>query len=511
MKFNEIVKNEKVNKAIDDMGFTSMSPIQEKIIPLILDGHDAIGHAKTGTGKTAAFVVPALEKVDFSQSKIAMLILVPTRELAKQVKEEAGRLSKYMSKLNIVEVYGGQSYDIQKRALQKRANIVVATPGRLIDLINKRFIDLSDVKYLVLDEADEMLSVGFQKELDEIITYLPKERQTLLFSATFNKRVNSLTGKYLNNPQKVSVVNKDKIASTIQQYYILVNHKEMDTALLRLLMVNADKKTVVFANTKKQVDQLTSLLLENGIPAGAIHGDITQKMRENVIAKFKKDDASVLVGSDVAARGLDIKGVELVINVDLPFEDEFYVHRVGRTGRANTTGESYILVGKRHEAKVNRLAKKFSTEMKKVKPISYQDIEKLLLEKQLNKIEEAINDKAEPENDIMDKIKPLLKKGYSLDDIFYGLANMVFETKQPKAKAVNMEKCRMFINLGKKDRISKAELVNILGLKNAQVHDIDMKPNFSFFTITDTDPNSLIQKMNNVKYKKRNVSIEIAN
>lgn len=508
MKFNEIIKKEKIIKAIDDMGFEKMSPIQEKIIPIILDNHDVIGHAKTGTGKTAAFVVPALEQVDFSHKNIAMLVLVPTRELAKQVKEEAGRLSKYMADLKIVEVYGGQSYDIQKRALKKNPDIVVATPGRLIDLLHKNLINLADVQYLVLDEADEMLSIGFQKELDEIITYLPSERQTLLFSATFNNRVSSLTGKYLRNPKKVSVVNKDKIANTIQQYYMLVNKNEIETSLLRLLMVNPDKKTVVFANTKKQVDAITSLLLENGIPAGAIHGDITQKMRENVIAKFKKDDASVLVGSDVAARGLDIKGVELVINVDLPFEDEFYVHRVGRTGRANATGESYILVGMRSERKVNRLAKKFNTEMKKVKPITHQDIEKVLVEKQLQKIETAIND---TERNFKDKIDPLLKKGYSLDDVFYGMLNIVFEANQPKEQVVSNKKCRMFINLGKKDGISKGELVKILGLKNAQVHDIDMKPSFSFFTITDTDPNWLISKMSKVKYKKRNVNIEIAN
>lgn len=508
MKFNEIIKKEKIIKAVDDMGFEEMSPIQEKIIPLILEGHDVIGHAKTGTGKTAAFVVPALEKVDFNQKNIAMLVLVPTRELAKQVKEETGRLSKHMKSLKIVEVYGGQSYDIQKRALKKDPNIVVATPGRLIDLLHKNLIKLEDVQYLVLDEADEMLSIGFQKELDEIITYLPSDRQTLLFSATFNKRVSSLTGEYLNNPKKVSVVSKDKIASTIQQYYMLVNNKEIETALLRLLMVNADKKTVVFANTKKQVDNITSLLLENGISAGAIHGDITQKMRENVIAKFKKDDASVLVGSDVAARGLDIKGVEMVVNIDLPFEDEFYVHRVGRTGRANATGESYVLASPRNERKVIRLAKKFSTEMKKVNPITHKDIEKILVQKQLNKIEDAIKNN---EEDHMSKINPLLKKGYSLDDIFYGLLNIVFEDNHPKEKATNFKECRMFINLGKKDRIGKGEIVKLLGLKNSQVHDIDMKPSFSFFTITDTDPNALISKMSKVKYKKRNVNIEIAN
>lgn len=506
MLFKDIIKQEEVLKALERLEFKEPSPIQEKIIPLIQEGKDVIGHAKTGTGKTAAFTLPLLEKIDYKDKNVQVLVLAPTRELAKQVEDEIIRLSYFLNDLKTCVIYGGQSYQKQRDRLKSKPQIVVATPGRLIDLLDKKYINISNIKYLVLDEADEMLSIGFAQALDQILTFLPKDRQTLLFSATFNDKIMKLSKKYLNKPETISVVGEDKIANTIEQKYLLVNKKEQLLALEKIVLLHHQAKVMIFANTKKDVDFTVEYLQQHGIMAEAIHGDLTQKMRENVLAKFRKGIVKVLVASDVAARGLDIKGVDVVVNLDLPFEDEYYVHRVGRTGRAKSQGVAYTLLSKSSERKIKQLAKQLKTNIEKMQPISNIDIMKIRDEVILDAIEEQINNN---ENDYLDRIKPLMKKGYDLDSIFHGLLCMVFD--QPEEDEEFKDEQRIFINLGNKDRVKKHDIAQLFGLSKEELFDIDIKEKFSFATLKVDNVESVIKQVSKKKFNKRKVNVEIAN
>ncbi|WP_423364453.1 DEAD/DEAH box helicase [Mycoplasma sp. P36-A1] len=510
MNFSEIITNEQLLKGIEKMGFVSPSEIQEKVIPVILEGKDVIGHAKTGTGKTAAFTLPILERADFKANKgIKTLVLVPTRELAKQVKEEIDRLGKYVDGLKTAVVYGGSSYSLQRTELKRNPGIVVATPGRLIDLIDRKYLSLDTVEYLVLDEADEMLSIGFATELEKIESHINKERQTLLFSATFNDGVYKLSKRYLTNPTKISVVTKDKIASTIEQKYMLIKNNEKMENLVKVLTVHQDELIMVFANTKREVDGIVEGLQTKGIMAEAIHGDLSQKMRENVLAKFKKGITKVLVCSDVAARGLDIKGVEVVINMDLPFENEYYVHRVGRTGRAESTGIAYTILNKNKERRIKSLAKELKTDIKKVEPIKASDIANIAIENKLNELETYINNS---KADHLEKIQPLIEKGHDLDSIFHGLLAMQFDTMIVENNGrEESDDIRLFVNLGKKDRVTKKDLSKIFNLGKDEMYDIDIKATFTFCTVNVNNVDGLINKVKKQKFNKRSLNVEIAN
>lgn len=511
MKFNELLKREELIKAVEKMNFDEATAIQIKAIPLVLAGHDVIGHAKTGTGKTAAFCLPLLEQFDMKSKDIQALVLVPTRELAKQVTEEMLRYGHFLPKLSGCSVYGGQSYTIQKKALDKKPSFVVATPGRLIDLIKKKYIKLDNLKYLVLDEADEMLSMGFTEELNEIVSRIPKERQTLLFSATFNKKIMDLSSKYLNNPEKVSVVSKDKIATTIEQKYIIVKEKEKEDALLRLVAYHTGSTIMVFANTKSQVDHMVTFLQGQKIMAEGIHGDLSQKMRENVLNKFKKQITRVLVCSDVAARGLDIKGVDMVINIDLPFEHEFYVHRVGRTGRANALGVAYTIITQNKERKIKELANIFHTTITKEQPFSSEQ----LIEMKVKMLNDRLSDDiSNPIDDYEKYIKPLLDQGKSLDDIFIGLASNYYrelENVKSSNNSSNGGEVRVFINKGEKDKFNKIALIKFFELGKNELFDIKIKAAFSFATLKVDDVDSLIDKLTRKKFNGKKVNIEIAN
>ncbi|MDL2212058.1 DEAD/DEAH box helicase [Erysipelotrichaceae bacterium OttesenSCG-928-M19] len=506
MKFNEIVKNESIIKAIDKMGFEEMMPIQEKAIPFVYEKKDVIGHAKTGTGKTAAFAIPILEFVKPKTKSIQGLILVPTRELAKQVADEIKRLAYYQKGISICEIYGGISYTKQKAELKAQPTIIVATPGRLIDLLERNYLTLDSISHLVLDEADEMLSIGFQKELETIVTYLNDDRQTMLFSATFNKNVEKIAKQYLTNPTKISVVDEDKVANSIEQKYLCVNNNEKQATLLKLLKLHHNQLIMVFANTKKEVDLLVSYLQENKIMAEAIHGDLVQKMRENVLKKFKDGIVQVLVCSDVAARGLDIKGVDVIINVDIPYEKEYYVHRVGRTGRANSTGIAYTLISGNKERRIKQLAKELKTNIEKMKPITNKDIKKIEQKAILTEIEDAI---VNNQDDQLERIKPLLKKGYDLDSIFNGLLNYVF--KENDIETNDNESARLFVNLGSKDKFSKRDLVKLFNVKNEKLKDIEVMQNFAFCTLENVNVEQKIKELNKKKFNKKRVKVEYAN
>ena len=330
-------------RAIAEMGFEEATPIQEKTIPIALEGRDLIGQAQTGTGKTAAFGVPLVSRISPDEDRIAALILCPTRELAIQVAEEISKLGRFKG-VRTLPIYGGQDIEKQIRALRKKPQIIVGTPGRLLDHIERGTIRLDHVRMVVLDEADEMLDMGFLDDITAILERVPEERQTMLFSATIPPNIQKLAQRFLKDPETISVVPKQISAPSIAQYYIELHERQKFEALCRLLDMECPELAIVFGRTKRRVDELSEALQKRGYAAEGLHGDMSQHMRDTVMRKFREGGIDVLVATDVAARGLDVSGVTHVINFDLPQDPESYVHRIGRTGRAGREGTAWTFV-----------------------------------------------------------------------------------------------------------------------------------------------------------------------
>lgn len=341
--FAEFGLEPKVLQAITELGFEESTPIQDKSIPVALTGRDLIGQAQTGTGKTAAFGIPLINKIPTSEERIVALIMTPTRELAIQVAEEIGKLTRYKG-LRSLPIYGGQEIGRQIRALKKKPQIIIGTPGRLLDHINRKTIRLEDVQTVVLDEADEMLDMGFMEDIQSILKLVPAERQTMLFSATMPANIQKLAQQFLKDPEHVSVIPKQITAPSIEQSYIEVNERQKFEALSRLLDMESPDLAIIFGRTKRRVDELSEGLQKRGYSADGLHGDLSQNQRDSVMRKFRDGSIDVLVATDVAARGLDVSGVTHVINFDLPQDPESYVHRIGRTGRAGKEGTAWSFV-----------------------------------------------------------------------------------------------------------------------------------------------------------------------
>ncbi|WP_151736114.1 DEAD/DEAH box helicase ['Paenibacillus yunnanensis' Narsing Rao et al. 2020] len=341
--FAEFGLEPKVLQAITELGFEEATPIQEQAIPIALTGADMIGQAQTGTGKTAAFGIPLISKISREEEKILALVMTPTRELAIQVAEEIGKLTRFKG-LRSLAIYGGQDIGRQIRGLKKKPQIIIGTPGRLLDHINRKTIRLDDVQTVVLDEADEMLDMGFMEDIQTILKMVPEERQTMLFSATMPPNIQRLAQQFLKNPQHVSVIPKQISAPLIDQAYIEVPERQKFEALSRLIDMESPELAIVFGRTKRRVDELSEGLQKRGYSADGLHGDLSQNQRDAVMRKFRDGSIDVLVATDVAARGLDVSGVTHVINFDLPQDPESYVHRIGRTGRAGKQGSAWSFV-----------------------------------------------------------------------------------------------------------------------------------------------------------------------
>lgn len=341
--FAEFGLEPKVLQAITELGFEEATPIQSQAIPIALTGADMIGQAQTGTGKTAAFGIPLISKIAREEEKIVALVMTPTRELAIQVAEEIGKLTRFKG-LRSLAIYGGQDIGRQIRGLKKKPQIIIGTPGRLLDHINRKTIRLDDVQTIVLDEADEMLDMGFMEDIQSILKLVPEERQTMLFSATMPPNIQRLAQQFLKNPQHVSVIPKQISAPLIDQAYIEVPERQKFEALSRLIDMESPELAIVFGRTKRRVDELAEGLQKRGYSADGLHGDLSQNQRDAVMRKFRDGSIDVLVATDVAARGLDVSGVTHVINFDLPQDPESYVHRIGRTGRAGKEGTAWSFV-----------------------------------------------------------------------------------------------------------------------------------------------------------------------
>ena len=419
MKFNELEICKKTLDAISDMGFETMTAIQEKAIPEILAGKNIIGEAHTGTGKTAAFGIPLFEMMDATKREIQALIMAPTRELAIQIVEELQRIGKF-HRYEIASLVGGMSIDIQAKALRSVPKIIVATPGRLVDHLEHKRLTLSNVKFFILDEVDEMLKVGFKEEIDKIIELLPSEKQTLLFSATISKSVETVAQSIGSHYETISVTDGSQSTDSITQYCVITKENNKFATLTKLLDIDTPKLAIVFGRTKRRADELNEALNKCGYKVSALHGDLSQGQRNVVLKKFKNNEIDILIATDVAARGLDVTGVSHVYNFDLPQEVEYYIHRIGRTGRANTNGVSYTFVRESEIPHIERIKRETKADIKIIDSPSMADIKNSNRDRLLKKIDEAIT-KAETSNK---ELATSLLDSYSPEDLATALVEL---------------------------------------------------------------------------------------
>jgi ATP-dependent RNA helicase DeaD len=375
-RFSELEMSEEMRRSIGDMGFEFLTPIQAQTIPLILERKDIIGQAQTGTGKTLAFGLPILEMLTPKSKKLEAVILCPTRELAVQVAEEMKRLAKHKKGVSVVPVYGGQPIQKQLNSLQRGVNIVVGTPGRVMDHMQRGTLRLDTVRTVVLDEADKMLDMGFVDDMKTILWAMPEERQTLLFSATIPDRVMDLVNKFQKDPQVVNVAGTQVTVPQVEQTFIEVKPWTKLEVLCRVIETYNPSSSLVFCNTKRRVDQIVADLKSKGYRADSLHGDMAQSRRDDAMAKFRRQQSRILVATDVAARGLDVDGVEAVINYDVPPEEEYYVHRIGRTARAGKSGRAFTLVLSGELGRLRSIQEYANTRIKRQAITSLKETEK---------------------------------------------------------------------------------------------------------------------------------------
>ncbi|NTW71261.1 MAG: DEAD/DEAH box helicase [Eubacteriaceae bacterium] len=527
IRFDELesISNE-IKRAVDDMGFEEMTPIQQMAIPYVYEGLDIVGQAQTGTGKTAAFGIPVIDSIDPSNKSVQALILCPTRELALQVSEEIAKLAKYKHGIKILPVFGGQSMDRQIQGLKRGVQIVIGTPGRVIDHITRRTLKINELKKFVLDEADEMLNMGFREDIETILGSVETEsRQTLLFSATMPRAILEIINKYQNNPKLVKVEHKELTTPNVDQMYLEVKEKDKLEVLTRLIDLYNPKLSMIFCNTKKKVDDVTDMLMTRGYSVDKIHGDMKQVVRSNVIAKFKKGDIEILVATDVAARGLDIDDVEIVFNFDMPSHEEYYVHRIGRTGRAGKMGSAFTLVTPRD---IYLLKNVMNYTKKKIKrhPIpSIGEIESVKTDTFMVKV------KAEIEQGNLDRYIKIVEKMLEDDDfqaIEVAAALLKMELELPEKDFLDTSEnkrdrssskptgpmVRMFINVGKKHQIRPNDVVGSIAgetsISGSKIGDIDIYEDYTFVEIPEEYADEVIELMSQNTIKGKPISIERA-
>ncbi|HCX65200.1 MAG TPA: ATP-dependent RNA helicase [Eubacteriaceae bacterium] len=532
MQFNDLhLISEEVKRAVDSMGFEEMTPIQQMAIPSVYEGIDIVGQAQTGTGKTAAFGIPTIDGIDVELKKVQALILCPTRELALQVSEEMAKLGKFKKGLKILPVFGGQPIDRQISGLKRGTQIVIGTPGRVIDHIKRKTLKLDQLTKLVLDEADEMLNMGFREDIEKILESVPEDKQMSLFSATMPKAILEIINKYQKDPKIIKVQHKELTTPNVTQYYLEVKEKDKLEILTRLIDVYNPNRAIVFSNTKKRVDDVTDDLITRGYSADKIHGDMKQGLRTNVINKFKRGDVDILVATDVAARGLDIDDVEAVLNYDMPSHEEYYVHRIGRTGRAGKEGNAFTMVTSRDyyllknvmnytKKKVKRHPIPTLDEMETAKSTVFMDQVKATIEKGgLDRYLSIIDSFSYSENyQPIEIAAALLKMELELpekDDV----DRRAFEKKPGGGqkggfKRSNESMVKMFINMGKKDNLSPKDVVGSIAgetsISGKNIGSIDIHDEYSFVEIPKDYADEVLRVMKKKAIKGKKVVIEKA-
>ena len=525
MKFEELNIDERILRAIEDMGFEETSPIQTQAIPAVCEGIDVVGQAQTGTGKTAAYTIPMLMKIDPQIKKPQAIVLCPTRELAVQVAEEIRKLAKYMSDIKVLPVYGGQEIVRQIKSLKTGVQIIVGTPGRVMDHMRRKTVKFDNINMVILDEADEMLDMGFREDMETILTETPQDRQTVMFSATMPKAIMDIARNFQKDARVIKVVRKELTVSNIEQFYYEVRPKNKTEVLCRLIDIYNPRLSVVFCNTKRQVDELISELKGRGYFADGIHGDMKQQQRDRVIDDFRSGNVDILIATDVAARGIDVDDVDMVFNYDIPQDEEYYVHRIGRTGRAGRSGMALSFISGKEVYKLKDIERYCKTKIL-AKPVpSLDDVKNTKLDNMFDKIKQTIEEGGltdmvnlveehvnQEEYTSMDMAAALLKMliGDTLDRVDE-VEDFHFDMDRDDSRMV-----RLFINIGKKDKIKPSNILGAIagesGMPGKLVGAIDMMDNYTFVDVPAIHAEKVLKAMNdNVLIKGRRVNMEKAN
>ncbi len=549
--FSESNLSPDIIKAVGELGYEKPTEIQKQTIPFILsDIRDLIALAQTGTGKTAAFSLPILDMIDDTSRKIQLLVLAPTRELALQIAKDIKNYTKYLPNIKTVAVYGGSSITDQIRNLREKPQIIVGTPGRVIDLINRKALDFSQIHWLVLDEADEMLSMGFKDDLETILSETPETKQTLLFSATMNKEVERISKNYLTNPHRISVGSINAVKKNIKHEYYVVNYRQKKEALKRLIDANPNQYSIIFCRTKMETQDVADFLMQNGYAADALHGDLSQAQRDTVMKKFRLKNIDILVATDVAARGLDVNSLTHVIHYSLPDDPEVFVHRSGRTGRAGKDGISMALIKPEETRKLSQIKGQTKIEIVEKQIPKGEDI----IKAQVAGVFEQLFTEHEDFFDFDDSLIPDLSN-FSKEELVHQLLQFQLkdlalyyknnndlaaqklkaesETKESrrdrrgrdrdrdkggrKSRKNNENMVRFFFNLGKRDKLKKTDVLDIINQatkkskKRADIGDIEVLEKFSFFEVEKSFEKDILNNIAAMKFKGKEMRAEVAN
>jgi len=527
--FQDLGLNEDLLNAITDLGFEKPSEVQEKAIPILLNEEtDLVALAQTGTGKTAAFGFPMLQKIDVNSRTTQGLILSPTRELCLQIANEMKQYGKYCKGLNVVAIYGGSSITDQAREVKRGAQIIVATPGRMKDMISRRLVDISKIEYSVLDEADEMLNMGFKEDITDILSHTPEDKNTWLFSATMPREVASIAKNFMHNPQEITVGHKNQSTNNVSHEYYLVNARDRYQALKRLADANPDIFSVIFCRTKRDTQKVAEQLIEDGYSAGALHGDLSQNQRDIVMKQFRTRQIQMLVATDVAARGIDVDDVTHVINYQLSDEVETYTHRSGRTGRAGKTGVSMVIVSKSEVRRLKSIERIINKKFELKAIPNGMEICEVQLMSLANKIHNTeinheIDKYLEDINALFEDTskEELIKKFFSVE--FTRFFNYYQKAKDLNIKpgqdsgrenrSANGRAARYFINVGEKDGFDWMKLKDFLkeqlNLGRDDVFKVDTKDTFSFFNTEKEHQEKVLAYFTDFKHNGRFVNVEI--
>ncbi|CAM3702202.1 DEAD/DEAH box helicase [Erysipelothrix urinaevulpis] len=516
MKFEELGLSQPLLASIKDKGYEEPSEVQVKSIPLLLEGKDVLAQSQTGTGKTAAFGLPLLNKLETDFGKgVKGLILCPTRELAIQVAQELTEFGKYMPNVNIATIFGGQPIHLQIRDLKRGANIVVATPGRLLDHINRKTINLKTCKYLVLDEADEMLNMGFIDDIKEVLTHIDKKSQMTFFSATMPKAILDLSSSFLDNPKIVKLSQKSLASGRIEQVYYEVTPKNKKDLLIQLLKLNDGKQIMVFCNTKRMVDELAEVLQKEKISVLSLHGDIKQDQRTVVMRQFKRQAANVMVATDVAARGIDVDSMDLVVNYDLPQELEYYVHRIGRTGRAGREGKAISLIKPNEKNSLRQIERKVQTKIEQLPLPTQDDLDNAVFSTLTEFVDRPRKENNQSVQAFIDRVKnsdmdqEAILEVFIKDFYFRHGSKPIREEKRGKAKGGAYQ--TLILPIGRNQKVHKAELLKFLhektGLNSRSFGNIKIRNRESHVEVPKKDLKQVKQALNNQSYKNRKIKL----
>ncbi len=525
-KFEALGLGEAIIKAVNDMGFETPSEVQEKAIPILLkEDTDIVALAQTGTGKTAAFGFPLIEKIDSSSRITQGLILSPTRELCLQITNELKNYSKYIPGLHTVAIYGGASITDQAKQIKRGAQIVVATPGRMQDMINRKMVDITNISYCVLDEADEMLNMGFYEDINTILSHTPEDKNTWLFSATMPKEVSTIAKRFMQTPIEITVGHKNTGSKNVSHEYYVVNSRDRYAALKRLADANPDIFSVIFCRTKRDTQKVAENLIGDGYNAAALHGDLSQNQRDLVMKSFRNRQIQMLVATDVAARGIDVDDVTHVINYQLPDEIETYTHRSGRTGRAGKSGVSMVIVSKSEVRKIRSVERIIKKSFEKKEIPSGEEICQVQLFHLASDIGKAeINHEIDSYlpsiNEVLEEFskEELIKKFFSVEfsrfHNYYKKSRDLNAVNEREGNSGSDGSTRYFINVGEKDGFDwmtlKDFLKEVLELGSDSLSRVDVKESFSFFNTNTEHQERVLQVFEDFRMEGRKVNVEIS-